>query len=106
LKLYFPVCRTRLLTAAAHTFEFWHKTKKRLLAEGEVAGVDDPNVESCLRLETIGKYDPDEDEFEAQTFFSHSPDEPAGRVEIVSKTIKRMIGFSLPPHIEDWIACP
>jgi putative ATP-dependent endonuclease of OLD family len=73
--------------------EFWHRTEKRLLAEGELAGVDASSVESCLRLETIGKYNLDEDEFEAHTFFSHSPDEPSGELRLVSKTIKRMIGF-------------
>jgi putative ATP-dependent endonuclease of OLD family len=39
-------------------------------------GANPPDVVPCLRVETIGKYDPDEDEFEARTFFSHSPDAP------------------------------
>lgn len=73
--------------------EFWHKVEKRTLAEGEIGSVDDLHVESCLRLETIGKYNPDEDEFEAQTFFSYSPDEIEGELRSVSKTTKRMIGF-------------
>lgn len=47
----------------------------------------------CLRLETIGKYDLAEDEFEARTFFSHSPDAPEGTLTPVSKPIKRQFGF-------------
>lgn len=73
--------------------EFWHKEQLRLLEEGEVDIIDNPVVETCLRLETIGKYNVEEDEFEAQTFFSHSPNELDGSLKSVSKTVKRMIGF-------------
>src|SRR5674476_977809 len=34
--------------------EFWHKKEKRILAENEVDITNDPDVETCLRLETIG----------------------------------------------------
>ncbi len=73
--------------------EFWHKDQRRVLGEGEVDLVDTPAVEQCLRLETIGQYNPEEDEFEAQTWFSHSPNEPEGSLSSVNKTVKRMIGF-------------
>ncbi len=73
--------------------EFWHQEQRRLLIEGEVDLIDTPAVEPCLRLETVGKYDPEEDEFEAQTYFSFSPNEPDGSLRPVSKTIKRMMGF-------------
>lgn len=73
--------------------EFWHLTEKRLLGAGEVAAANPPDVVPCLRLETIGKYDPEEDEFEAKTFFSRSPDAPAGELTSVSKSIKRQFGF-------------
>ncbi|TAK08101.1 DUF2813 domain-containing protein, partial [bacterium] len=73
--------------------EFWHKDQRRVLGEGEVDLVDIPGVEQCLRLETIGQYNPEEDEFEAQTWFSHSPNEPEGSLSSVNKTVKRMIGF-------------
>lgn len=52
-----------------------------------------PSVVSCLRLETVGTYDPEEDEFGAQTYFSHSPGEEPGQLRPVSKQIKRLFGF-------------
>jgi putative ATP-dependent endonuclease of OLD family len=73
--------------------EFWHLAEKRLLGAGEAEAANPPDVVPCLRLETIGKYDPAEDEFEAKTFFSHSPDAPAGELTPVSKSIKRQFGF-------------
>lgn len=84
---------TEIQSKCASHLEFWHKDERRLLGEGERDLVDAPAVGPCLRLETIGKYDPEEDEFEAQTFFSHSPNEEEGSLKPVSKFIKRMIGF-------------
>jgi putative ATP-dependent endonuclease of the OLD family len=40
-----------------------------------------------------GIYNPDEDEFEAKTFFSHSPDAEPGELTPVSKKIKQLFGF-------------
>jgi putative ATP-dependent endonuclease of OLD family len=73
--------------------EFWHLTEKRLLGAGEVAGANPPGVVTCLRIETVGRYEPDEDEFEAKTFFSHSPDAQVGELTPVPKPIKRLFGF-------------
>lgn len=73
--------------------EFWHKDQRRTLAAGELDAVDAAAVEQCLRLETLGQYNPEEDQFEAQTWFSHSPNEIDGSLKMVSKTVKRMIGF-------------
>lgn len=73
--------------------EFWHLAEQRLLGPGELAAANPPAVVPCLRVETIGRYDPDEDEFEAKTFFSHSPDAPAGELTAVPKPIKRLFGF-------------
>ncbi|MBI2999330.1 MAG: AAA family ATPase [Deltaproteobacteria bacterium] len=73
--------------------EFWHNEERRILGKGEADLVDGPAVEPCLRLETVGQYHPEEDEFEAQTFFSYSPNEPDESLSPVSKTFKRMIGF-------------
>ena len=72
--------------------EFWHLEEQRLWAR-EVQAANPPHVVPCLRLETIGKYDLAEDEFEARTFFSHSPDAPEGTLTPVSKPIKRQFGF-------------
>jgi putative ATP-dependent endonuclease of OLD family len=73
--------------------EFWHKEGQRLLEQGEVALTNIATVEPCLRLETCGLYNRDEDEFEARTWFSHSPNEIDGSLSPVSKSVKRMIGF-------------
>ena len=73
--------------------EFWHLEEQRLLGAGEVQAANPPHVVPCLRLETIGKYDLAEDEFEARTFFSHSPDAQEGTLTPVSKPIKRQFGF-------------
>lgn len=73
--------------------EFWHLVEKRLLASGEVVAANPPDVVSCLRLETIGKYNLEEDEFEVKTYFSRSPDAAPGELTPVPKTIKRLFGF-------------
>jgi len=73
--------------------EFWHLAEQRLLGPGELAAANPPAVVPCLRVETVGKYDTDEDEFEAKTFFSHSPDASAGELTAVPKPIKRLFGF-------------
>lgn len=73
--------------------EFWHLKEQRVLGPGEIAAANPPDVTPCLRIETIGKYDPDEDEFVAKTYFSHSPDAAIGELTAVPKPIKRLFGF-------------
>jgi putative ATP-dependent endonuclease of the OLD family len=73
--------------------EFWHLIEKRLLGSGEVEAANPPDVVPCLRLETIGKYNLEEDEFEAKTYFSRSPDADFGELTPVPKSIKRLFGF-------------
>lgn len=73
--------------------EFWHLIEKRLLGPGEVEAANPPDVVPCLRFETIGKYNLEEDEFEAKTYFSRSPDAATGELTPVPKPIKRLFGF-------------
>lgn len=73
--------------------EFWKPTERRLLAEGEAHEANPPETVSCLRLESVAKYNSEEDEFEAQTWFSHSPDAPPGELSPVRKDVKRLFGF-------------
>lgn len=73
--------------------EFWHVSENRLLGEGDVDAASPPVVVSCLRLETIAAYNPEEDEFEAQTYYSRSPNAESGELDKVSKDVKRMFGF-------------
>jgi putative ATP-dependent endonuclease of OLD family len=73
--------------------EFWHTQEERLLGPGEAEAANPPHAVPCLRVETLGRYNPEEDEFEAKTFFSHSPDADAGELTSVPKPIKRLFGF-------------
>lgn len=73
--------------------EFWHLAECRLLDQGEVALANPPTSVPCLRLETLGEYDPEEDEFVARTYFSLSPDQEDGELRQVPRSIKRQFGF-------------
>jgi putative ATP-dependent endonuclease of OLD family len=75
-----------------HT-EFWDVAAKRILGPGEADAANPPAVLTCLRLETVGVYNPEEDEFEAKTYFGHSPDAGPGELEAVPRHIKRLFGF-------------
>ncbi len=48
---------------------------------------------SCLRLETEAVYNPEEDEFEAKTCYSRSPNAEPGELDKVSKEVERLFGF-------------
>lgn len=78
----------------ARNLEFWHNKERRLLGEGEIKETDNGDVERCLRLQFKGEYDPEEDEFKAKTFYSHSPDEEDEEtLTEVYRSAKREIGF-------------
>ncbi len=79
-------------TCAAHT-ELWHVKEQRLLEAGEADAAVPPDVIRCLRIETQAFYNPEEDEFEADTFFSYSPSLEDGELQRVKKTVKRLFGF-------------
>lgn len=80
-------------TLCAANLEFWHTTEKRLLTEGEIAAADDPNVELCLRLVTVGRYDIDEDQFVARTIYGRTNEEPDEEPKAIPTRVKRAIGF-------------
>jgi putative ATP-dependent endonuclease of OLD family len=81
-----------VLACPTHT-EFWHVAENRLLGEGEVDMANPPTVVRCLRLETIARYDKEEDEFEAETVFCHGTSNADDSPERVHKRIKRLFGF-------------
>jgi putative ATP-dependent endonuclease of OLD family len=83
---------TEVENACGTHLEFWYEDEKRTLDRGEIAQADTTKTTPCLRLETIGRYDPEEDEFEAQTNFCHGT-KADGSPEPVGKRIKRMLGF-------------
>lgn len=78
---------------SAKHLEFWHIKEKRILNEGEIASAAQGTSVPCLRLETVAQYDPEEDEFTAGTYFSHSPDSVDGEKQEVHRHIKRLFGF-------------
>lgn len=69
--------------------EFWHKTERRVIGEGEIDAVDD-NCMPCLRIKMIASYNSEEDEFEAGTFFAHSPDAVEGEL---TRLLKEYLAF-------------
>jgi putative ATP-dependent endonuclease of the OLD family len=80
----------------AANLEFWHKTEKRLLGEGEIGNADDLNVELCLRLITVAQYDVEEDQFFAKTIYGRSDDGDDGDdtdPRSIPTKVKRAIGF-------------
>lgn len=80
-------------TMCAANLEFWHKVEKRLLGEGEIAAADDPNVELCLRLITIAKYDVEDDQFVARTVYGRGEEDAEGEPKAIPQRVKRAIGF-------------
>ena len=82
-----------LQNACGAHLEFWHEADRRLLQRGEAELANAPVTMPCLRLETIGQYNLEEDEFEAHTYYSHGVFKADGTLETVSKAVKRLIGF-------------
>lgn len=81
-----------LIKCGGH-LEFWHVKEQRILGEGEAALANPGLSVPCLRLETVGEYDLEEDEFVAKTYFSCSPDEEEGKLKALPRPIKRLFGF-------------
>ncbi|TVM14221.1 ATP-dependent endonuclease [Oceanidesulfovibrio indonesiensis] len=79
--------------ACSKYIEFWHKEERRLLGEGEIDKANPPHVEKCLRIKTIASYSLEEDEFEANTYYCHSPDAKEDELDKVWKNTKRLFGF-------------
>lgn len=74
--------------------KFWHKSEKRVLGSGEIDEVDEESIEECLELKFIGKYDEDEDEFIAKTYYASTIDSSdEDLLDEVYKSKKRLIGF-------------
>ncbi|CAJ7950140.1 ATP-dependent nuclease [Burkholderia pseudomallei] len=80
-------------TMCANNLEFWHKAENRLLGEGEIGAADNPNVEFCLRLITLARYDVEEDQFVARTIYGRSDEESEDERKAIPVRVKRAIGF-------------
>jgi putative ATP-dependent endonuclease of the OLD family len=82
-----------ILRRCAPNLEYWNRAARRLLGEGEISAVDSEPVEPCLRIQTTVRYDPEDDDFKAKTYYAHSPSAPEGELTQVPPNIKRGFGF-------------
>lgn len=73
--------------------EFWHGAERRLLGEGEADKVDAPGVVECLRLRAIARYNPEEDEFEAKSYFCGGQVDADPKKNEVPRTVRQLFGF-------------
>jgi len=73
--------------------ERWDPVKCRILGEGEIDNVDNPDYQWCLRLLTLARYNPEEDEFEAFTFYASKYDSEKEDDCRVPRTVRRCFGF-------------
>lgn len=73
--------------------EYWHKAEQRILDAGEIGLAVPPDAEPCIRLETVARYDAEEDEFVASTYFCNSVVNDDGERAKINKRLKQSIGF-------------
>lgn len=50
--------------------EWWRAADRKLLGAGDIAAVNLPGIEPAVRVEFAGRYDPDNDQFVAKTWFA------------------------------------
>lgn len=76
----------------ANYIEWWNSNEKSIIQGPPAERTDDSNVCEALRLSFIGKYNPDDDDFMGQTFYSSTLRE--GNLPVsFSKKDKRLCGF-------------
>lgn len=73
--------------------ERWEPNKRELLTQGEIDDVDAEGLQWALRLITIARYNPEEDEFQASTHYATSYDANNEDESRVSRAIRRTFGF-------------
>ncbi len=72
--------------------EFWDAATNTLYDQPNPAGVDAGSVTEALRVTFLGRYDPEEDDFEGKTYFTRSLSEGDSGVGF-SKKDKQICGF-------------
>jgi putative ATP-dependent endonuclease of OLD family len=72
--------------------EWWDKVKNKLFTEAKPAGVDASTITAALRVTFIGEYDPEEDDFKGNTYFTRTLTE-SDKPEPFSKKDKQRCGF-------------
>jgi len=80
------------LTKFKNNLEFYDTESLSILPEGKIKNVDDENVIPGLRVKFIGSYNPEDDDFEGETFFC-SPQREDETLTRFSKGDKRECGF-------------
>lgn len=73
--------------------ERWDPDKRHILGEGEIDGVDTEGFQWCLRLLAIARYNPEEDEFDAATYYASKYDPENEDESRVSRPVRRCFGF-------------
>ncbi len=71
--------------------EWWNTTAKAF-HDAPVEGVDHPHVHAGVRVTFVGFYDPEEDDFKGETYFSRSLEE-GGAPQVFYKKDKQFCGF-------------
>jgi putative ATP-dependent endonuclease of OLD family len=72
--------------------EWWDRAKNGLFVESDLAGIDADTITSALRVTFIGQYDPEEDDFQGNTFYTRSLTE-SDRPAPFTKRDKQHCGF-------------
>ena len=70
----------------------WWNAAEGAFHDGPVEGVDHPDVHAAIRVSFVGFYDPEEDDFKGETYFSRSLEE-GGTPQIFYKKDKQFCGF-------------
>lgn len=73
--------------------EAWNEKEGSFVGIDEVDLVDGEAVTAALRVVFIGYYDPEEDDFEGQTYFGRSLEETPEKPKKFSKPDKQLCGF-------------
>lgn len=83
---------TEQLSRFNNNIEFWDIQSQSLLPPESVKRVDGDKIVYALRVKFIGSYNPDDDDFEGNTFYC-SPEPESGALSRFTKTDKRECGF-------------
>jgi putative ATP-dependent endonuclease of OLD family len=70
----------------------WWNIKTGAFVNAPIEGVDDLDVHAAIRITFVGYYDPEEDDFQGETYFSRSLDE-SGAPQVFYKKDKQFCGF-------------
>lgn len=79
--------------SCAYYLERWDPDERRILGEGEIDKVDQEDYQWCLRLLTLARYNSEEDEFEARTFYAAKYNPENEEESRVPRTVRRCFGF-------------